>query len=97
MRNSDFDGQVILFAEEEYLPYGRPPLSKEYLVGKKTLRKFTRTYDDASALNSVLTEGSSLAVVGAGWIGLEVAAGARQCLVRLKIASDTPRLLGFAI
>jgi 3-phenylpropionate/trans-cinnamate dioxygenase ferredoxin reductase subunit len=37
-----------------------------------------RTYDDAEALNSALTEGSSLAVVGAGWIGLEVAAGARQ-------------------
>jgi len=39
---------------------------------------FLRTYDDAVALNSVLTKGSSLAVVGAGWIGLEVAAGARQ-------------------
>ena len=145
LRDSDFDGQLILFAEEEYLPYERPPLSKEYLAGKKTLNDFTvqnsdwyrdhdvdlrlrtrvssldpaahivglpdgtavhydklllatgsasnrppipgsdaagvhylRNYDDASALNSVLTEGSSLAVVGAGWIGLEVAAGARH-------------------
>ncbi|HET9889782.1 MAG TPA: FAD-dependent oxidoreductase, partial [Mycobacterium sp.] len=34
--------------------------------------------EDAVALNSVLTEGAALAVVGAGWIGLEVAAGARQ-------------------
>ncbi|HET9876423.1 MAG TPA: FAD-dependent oxidoreductase, partial [Mycobacterium sp.] len=39
---------------------------------------YLRTIDDASALNSALTEGSSLAVVGAGWIGLEVAASARQ-------------------
>jgi 3-phenylpropionate/trans-cinnamate dioxygenase ferredoxin reductase subunit len=39
---------------------------------------YLRTIDDAEALNSVLTEGSSLAVVGAGWIGLEVAASARQ-------------------
>jgi 3-phenylpropionate/trans-cinnamate dioxygenase ferredoxin reductase component len=145
LRDSDFDGQIILFAEEEHLPYERPPLSKEYLAGKKTLSDFTvqnsdwyrehdvdlrlaarvsaldpaahtvglpdgttvhydklllatgsaskrppipgsdaagvhylRTYDDAEALNSVLVEGSSLAVVGAGWIGLEVAAAARQ-------------------
>jgi 3-phenylpropionate/trans-cinnamate dioxygenase ferredoxin reductase subunit len=145
LRDNDFDGSIILFAEEEQLPYERPPLSKEYLAGKKSLSEFTvqdsdwyrdhnvdlrlgsrvssldpaahtvglpdgttalydklllatgsasrrppipgsdadgvhylRTYDDAAGLNSILTEGSSLAVVGAGWIGLEVAAGARQ-------------------
>ncbi|MDT5256104.1 MAG: 3-phenylpropionate/trans-cinnamate dioxygenase ferredoxin reductase component [Mycobacterium sp.] len=145
LRDSDFNDSIILFAEEEHLPYERPPLSKEYLAGKKALSDFTvqnsdwyrdhnvdlrlgsrvssldpaahtvglpdgntapydklllatgsasrrppipgsdaygvhylRTYDDAAALNSALTEGSSLAVVGAGWIGLEVAAGARQ-------------------
>jgi 3-phenylpropionate/trans-cinnamate dioxygenase ferredoxin reductase subunit len=145
LRDNDFNGSIILFAEEEHLPYERPPLSKEYLAGKKSLSDFTvqnadwyrghnvdlrlgsrvssvdpaahtvglrdgntapydklllatgsasrrppipgsdadgvhylRTYDDAAALNSALTEGSSLAVVGAGWIGLEVAASARQ-------------------
>ena len=139
LRDSDFDGQVVLFAEEEHLPYERPPLSKEYLAGKKMLSDFTvhnsdwyhdhdvdlrlatrvtaldpaahtvglsdgttvhydklllatgsaskrppipgsdaagvhylRTYDDAGALDSVLAEGSSLAVVGAGWIGMEL-------------------------
>jgi 3-phenylpropionate/trans-cinnamate dioxygenase ferredoxin reductase subunit len=145
LRDNDFDGQVVLFADEEHLPYERPPLSKEFLIGKKSLTDFTvhdsgwyrdqdidlrlgarvssvdpsahtveladdttvgydklllatgsasrrppipgsdaagvhylRTFDDASALNSVLAEGSSLAVVGGGWIGLEVTAGARQ-------------------
>lgn len=145
LRDSGVDDQIILFAEENHLPYERPPLSKEFLAGKKSLAEFTvqdsdwyrdhrvdlrlgarassvdaqghtvgladgttvtydklllatgsasrrppipgsdaegvrylRTYDDAEALNSVLTEGSSLAVVGAGWIGLEVTAGARQ-------------------
>ena len=145
LRDSGFDRNITLFGEEEHLPYERPPLSKEYLAGKKALTDFTvqnsdwyhdhdvdlrlgarvsalnpaehavelpdgatvryeklllatgsasrrppipgadadavhylRTYDDAAALNSVLTEGSSLAVVGAGWIGLEVAAAARQ-------------------
>lgn len=145
LRGNEFDGHIIVFADEEHLPYERPPLSKEYLAGKKSLTDFTvqnsdwyrdhnvdlrlntrvasldaaghtvglpdgttigydklllatgsasrrppipgsdsagvhylRTYEDAAALNAVLTEGASLAVVGAGWIGLEVAAGARQ-------------------
>jgi 3-phenylpropionate/trans-cinnamate dioxygenase ferredoxin reductase subunit len=145
LRDKDFDGHVVLFAAEDHLPYERPPLSKEFLAGKKTLGDFTvassawyrdhhielqlgtevsaidpgahtvslpdggtvfydklllatgsqprrppipgadadgvhylRTIDDAEALNSVLVEGSSLAIIGAGWIGLEVAAGARD-------------------
>src|ERR1700738_4768371 len=144
LRANDFDGQIVLIAEETHLPYERPPLSKEFLAGKKSLGDFTvhdsawysdssidlrrgtvvtaidrsarlvtladgstvhfdklllatgsrsrrppipgsdaagvhylRTFDDAVALNSALREGSSLAVVGAGWIGLEVAASAR--------------------
>lgn len=145
LRDNNFDGHIVVFADEEHLPYERPPLSKEYLAGKKSLTDFTvqnsdwyrdnnvdlrlstrvseldaaghtvgladgttvgydklllatgsasrrppipgsdadgvhylRTYEDAVALNSVLTDGASLAVVGAGWIGLEVAAAARQ-------------------
>jgi len=152
LRNNDFDGHIVLFAEEEQLPYERPPLSKEFMAGKKSLSDFTvqnpawyrdhdvdlrlgtrvssvdpsahtvglpddttvgydklllatgsasrrppipgsdaagvhylRTYEDASALNSVLAEGSSLAVVGAGWIGLEVAASARQRGVNVTV------------
>ncbi len=144
LRDNDFDGHVVLFAAEDQLPYERPPLSKEYLAGKKKLDDFTvdpspwyrdhnvdlrlgtevtavnaaehtlalpdgttvgydklllatgsssrrppipgsdvagvhylRTIDDAAALSAALTPGSTLAVVGAGWIGLEVAAGAR--------------------
>jgi hypothetical protein len=37
LRDKDFDGHVVLFAAEEHLPYERPPLSKEYLAGKKGL------------------------------------------------------------
>jgi 3-phenylpropionate/trans-cinnamate dioxygenase ferredoxin reductase component len=145
LRENGFDGKVVLLADEEYLPYERPPLSKEFLAGKKSLNDFTvhdaewyrdnkidlrvdtevlsvdpqahtvalsdgtnlgydklllatgsrsrwlsipgsdstgvhylRKYNDASNLNTALQEGSSLAVVGAGWIGLEVAASARE-------------------
>src|SRR6478752_5193872 len=145
LRDKDFDGHVVLFAAEEHLPYERPPLSKEYLAGKKELGDFTaassawyrdhhvelqlgtevsaidpgahtvalpdgstvrydklllatgsaprrppipgadadrvhylRTVDDSDALNAALTKDASLAIVGGGWIGLEVAADARQ-------------------
>lgn len=144
LRDNDFDGHVVLFAAEDHLPYERPPLSKDYLAGDKSLPDFTvdpaawyrdhnidlrlgtevaavnaaehtlalpdgstvdydklllatgsaprrppipgadaagvhylRTIDDAAALSAALTPGSTLAIVGAGWIGLEVAAGAR--------------------
>lgn len=145
LRDKNFDGPIVLLGEEQQLPYERPPLSKEFLAGKKALGDFTvhpqdwyrehdvdlrvgarvvgldptghtvrladgtsldyaklllatgsrsrrvpipgadaggvhylRTIDDASALDSALAAGSSLAVVGAGWIGMEVAASARQ-------------------
>jgi 3-phenylpropionate/trans-cinnamate dioxygenase ferredoxin reductase component len=164
LRGNDFDGHIILFAEEVYLPYERPPLSKEYLAGKKSLTDFTvqnsdwyrdhdvdlrlgsrvssldpathcvglpddttvtydklllatgsasrrppipgrdadgvyflRTYDDAVALNSVLREGSSLAVVGAGWIGLEVAASARQRGVNVTVVETAKQPLMAAL
>ena len=35
LRDSDFDGQIVLFCEEKQLPYERPPLSKEFLQGSK--------------------------------------------------------------
>ncbi|HZC89889.1 MAG TPA: FAD-dependent oxidoreductase, partial [Mycobacterium sp.] len=152
LRDKDFNGKIILFAEEKHLPYERPPLSKDYLAGKKSLGEFTvhdsdwyrdndidlrigaavlavdpaahtvelsddisvrydklllatgsrsrrlpiagsdaagvhylRTFDDASTLNSALTEGSTLAVIGAGWIGLEVAASARERGVNVTV------------
>jgi 3-phenylpropionate/trans-cinnamate dioxygenase ferredoxin reductase subunit len=157
LRHNDFDGQIVLFGEEYQLPYERPPLSKEFLAGKKSLPEFTvadsawyrdhdvdlrlgtkvsaidpaahtvvlpddsssgydklllgtgsssrrpripgsdatgvyflRTYDDAVALKSALTEGSSLAIVGAGWIGLEVAASARERGVTVTVVESAP-------
>lgn len=155
LRDNDFDGHVVLFAAEDQLPYERPPLSKEYLAGKKKLDDFTvdpaswyrdhnvelrlgtevtavnaaehtlalpdgttvgydklllatgssprrppipgsdaagvhylRTIEDAAALSAALTPGSTLAVVGAGWIGLEVAAGARGRDVNVTVVES---------
>lgn len=41
LRANDFDGTVTLVGAEEQLPYERPPLSKEHLLGKKSLSDFT--------------------------------------------------------
>jgi NADPH-dependent 2,4-dienoyl-CoA reductase/sulfur reductase-like enzyme len=51
-----------------------------------------RTADDALALRSKLTPGSSLAIIGAGWIGAELATSAarRGCEVTVLEAASTP-------
>jgi 3-phenylpropionate/trans-cinnamate dioxygenase ferredoxin reductase subunit len=46
LREKGFGGDIVLMAEEAHLPYERPPLSKEFLAGKKTLPEFT--VDDAA-------------------------------------------------
>ncbi len=145
LRDNNFDGNIILFGAESALPYERPPLSKDYLLGKATPPDLTvqdadwyrahdvelrlgtavttidtgahavafnegrhehydklllatgsrprrldipgadadrvhvlRTVADADALLSALQPGQRLAIIGAGWIGLEVAAAARS-------------------
>ncbi|MGZ4544483.1 MAG: NAD(P)/FAD-dependent oxidoreductase [Blastococcus sp.] len=146
LREEGFDGPVVLLAEEPEQPYERPPLSKEYLLGKAAREKarvhesgWYEAHDvdlrtgvratalDAAAHRLTLDSGEELAygkvllatgaaprrlpvpgadlggvrylrtladsdrlladlsgggrrvvVVGAGWIGLEVAAAARH-------------------
>jgi NADPH-dependent 2,4-dienoyl-CoA reductase/sulfur reductase-like enzyme len=57
-----------------------------------------RTVDDALRLRAALTPGARVAVVGAGWIGAEVATAARRrkCVVTVVEATAAPhaRLLG---
>ncbi len=144
MRQAGFGGEIVLIGEEAYVPYERPPLSKELLTGDegpertflhapeyypehaidlrletraaaidRDRRKviladggevaydklllatggrvrrlvsegaelagihYIRTIDDTMALRPQLGEGVRVAVIGGGFIGLEVAASAR--------------------
>jgi 3-phenylpropionate/trans-cinnamate dioxygenase ferredoxin reductase component len=72
----------------------RPPIPGADLEGVQVLRSFA----DAEALRERLTAGGPLAVVGAGWIGCEVAASARGLGIEVSMIErgDTPleRVLG---
>jgi 3-phenylpropionate/trans-cinnamate dioxygenase ferredoxin reductase component len=148
LRDQGFDGQILLIGEEQHLPYERPALSKDYLLGKAErdtvfvhdqewyqqqkvdLRlgspataidradrriqladgawlgydklllttgsaprrlagvngvRYLRTIDDSDRLKEILGSASHLAVIGAGWIGLEVAAAACQAGLQVTV------------
>ena len=55
-------------------------------------QRFLRTLDDALALRALLVPGLRLAIVGAGWIGAELATAAagRGCLVTVVEAAAAP-------
>lgn len=159
LREEGFDGEVVLVTDEPHLPYVRPPLSKDVLVGDaepadavlhepaywdgrdieiRTGRTVVdlgrdvgsavlddettidwdravlatgasarptpidgdelsgahtlRSPNDALAIRSELAAADRVAIVGASWIGLEVAAAARAhgCEVTVLALEDEP-------
>ena len=40
IRKYDKDSEISIFGNENYHPYERPPLSKEFLMGKKKKKNF---------------------------------------------------------
>ncbi|WP_063044639.1 NAD(P)/FAD-dependent oxidoreductase [Nocardia pseudovaccinii] len=155
LRANDFAGTVTLISAEDYLPYERPPLSKEHLLGKKSLEEFTvdpgqwyrdhhidvrlgteigaidpsaktvtlpdgstlgydklalatgstprrlpipgmdarevytlRNIGDSDSLIELFGSARRLVIIGAGWIGLEVAAAARAAQVEVTIVES---------
>jgi 3-phenylpropionate/trans-cinnamate dioxygenase ferredoxin reductase subunit len=81
----DAAGRAVVLADGERVDYDalllatgaeprRPPIAGVDLERVHVLR----TFEDSDALRAVLDAGGRLVVVGAGWIGSEVAASARQ-------------------
>jgi len=165
LREQGYDGPVVLIGEEEERPYERPPLSKDYLLGKadrettfvhplawyaehdvdlrlgarvtslnpaahevtladgsrigyaklllatgSTPRHlsvpgadadgvlYLRRVGDSDQIKATFATAARVAVIGAGWIGLETAAAARAAGVEVTIleAAELPllRVLG---
>ena len=151
LRAEGFDGRLVLIGAEPHRPYDRPPLSKDFLLGKvdeaaialdalgdgldidyrldgpatgltgrtvhtahgdvpadgvvlatgATARRLPvqpdgvhvlRTLDDARALRAALRPGAHLVIVGAGFVGAEVASSARTlgCDVTVVEAAPIP-------
>lgn len=162
LRAQGYEGSLTLVCEEPHAPYQRPPLSKQFLLGKQQadslpLRAlmfyekhridlilgdraieinrgakkvhlagggsvaydhlilavgarnrllpargaekalYLRTLDEAEALKQRLTEASSVAVIGGGFIGLEVAATARKLEKTVTVIEAGPRLMARAV
>jgi 3-phenylpropionate/trans-cinnamate dioxygenase ferredoxin reductase component len=60
-------------------------------------QRFLRTYDDALALRALLRPGLRLAIVGAGWIGAEVATAAAAAGCEVTVVEAGPAPLATAI
>lgn len=144
IKEAGYDGQVIVYGDEQHRPYERPPLSKGYLLGDADLDTvfvhtpewydehdvelrlgspvtaidlgahqvvsgsqtqsydklliatgssprhlpmadesgapvaYLRTIEDSERLKSSFGPGVRIAIIGGGWIGLEVASAARH-------------------
>jgi 3-phenylpropionate/trans-cinnamate dioxygenase ferredoxin reductase subunit len=164
LRKEGYDGRVVIVGDEDAHPYERPPLSKEYLLGKKELSKvfakpeawyaendvelmlgrtatafdlagrsvaldrgdtlafdklliatgatprrlnlpgadmagvqYLRRIADSDAIKQAIQSGLRIVIVGAGWIGLEVAAAAAghtDVTVVEPLATPLERVLG---
>ncbi|MEH0934497.1 NAD(P)/FAD-dependent oxidoreductase [Micromonospora psammae] len=55
---------------------------------------YLRSYDDSQRLSGVLRDGGHLTIVGSGWIGLEVAAVARQRGIEVTVVTPDSVPLG---
>jgi 3-phenylpropionate/trans-cinnamate dioxygenase ferredoxin reductase subunit len=90
------DGSVLAY-EKLLLATGRAPRRLPFgdeLAGRVHV---LRDLADAERLRSALAPGSRLAVVGGGFIGLEVAASATALGVRVTVIEVAPQLLSRAV
>jgi 3-phenylpropionate/trans-cinnamate dioxygenase ferredoxin reductase component len=94
-REAGGSGSVLLVGREQYPPYHRPPLTKEYLRGEKPLAEVLMRSADEWAENGVeLRLGSEVARLDPGARAIELAGGERVEYGKLALATGaTPRPL----
>lgn len=98
------DAQRVRLEDGTTLPYARLVLATGSRVrtfggaiDEGVVPHYVRTVDDARALRAQLAPGRRVAVLGGGFIGLEVAAAARQLDCDVTVIDPAPRLLQRAL
>lgn len=95
MSGIDRDSRVVTTSRGE-VPYDRLLLALGADPRRLDLEPvaYLRTHEDAEALRSLLRPDGRLLVIGAGFIGLEIAAGARDRGMAVTVVETAPRALG---
>lgn len=95
LRAEGYGGDIILFGDEPFLPYQRPPLSKAFLAGETQAERLElkpRAFYDEMGVD--LRLGTRIAAIDVAGQRVETAGGAYQRFARLLIATGTrPRAL----
>jgi len=88
LREEGFDGRIVVVAEEDRLPYERPPLSKSYLAGESPFSDAI-VHDEAfyGERDIELLRGSRAAALDPGARAVTLADGGRLEFDRLLIAT----------
>jgi 3-phenylpropionate/trans-cinnamate dioxygenase ferredoxin reductase subunit len=95
LRDEGFGGRVVLIGEEPDLPYERPPLSKDYLMGKSGREKLFALPDDWYASHDVeLRLGETATGIDRGAREVLLASGSTVPYDKLLLATgSSPRRL----
>jgi 3-phenylpropionate/trans-cinnamate dioxygenase ferredoxin reductase subunit len=100
----DRQRQMVLLADGGRIPYHRLLIAtganprRLPLVGPAASDVlYLRRHDDVVALREALRPGASIGVIGGGFIGLEIAAGAARRGCQVTVLESAPRLMGRAV
>ncbi|RMR52276.1 Pyridine nucleotide-disulfide oxidoreductase domain-containing protein [Pseudomonas syringae pv. actinidiae] len=101
VKSLDPQGHRLQLADGDELPYSRLLLATggrarclAQIPRHLSNVFYLRTHDEALALRGALIHGSRLVIIGAGFIGLEVAATARALGCQVTLLEAGPRLAG---
>lgn len=95
----DRDNRAVLLEDGQSVPYDKLLLAtgstprKLPLPGIGARCVYLRSYDDALAIRAHLTTGKRIAIIGGGFIGLELAASARMRGALVTLIEAQPRIL----
>ncbi len=90
LRDKGFEGRIVLVGAEAERPYERPPLSKEYLIGKKPAEKgYVHPESFYAEHNIELRLGVTVTSIDPGRHEIELAAGERLHYDKLLLATGS--------